>query len=237
MLTPSGAGIRTFFPEYLNSYELGYQKTFGKSYVSFEAYYRNTVNKIDRIIQVYDAQKNILMQTFSNVATDNSLGAELMIDYNQLKWLDLNLSGSLYRYSENGKLEGVNISKNSTNWDSRLNATFNFSTKTRLQMQAYYNGPSVTIQGTEKGSFFTNLALRHDFLDRKLSATLQVRDVLGTMKHESTSYGTGFSTYMRFSHEPRVLMLSLSYKLNNFKQRRPAENSEGQDMGGEGEVF
>ncbi len=225
-------------PEYLNSYELGYQKTFGKSFVSLEAYYRNTVNKIDHIIQVYDADNNILLHTYGNVATDNSLGAELMIDYNKLKWLELNLSGSLYRYTENGKLEGVDISRRSNNWDTRLNTTFNFSTKTRLQLQAFYNGPSVTIQGSEKGYFFTNLALRHDFLDRKLSAILQVRDLFGTAKHESTSYGENFSTYMKFNHEPRVVMLSLSYKLNNFKQRRsPQNDNEGQDANGEGDVF
>ena len=181
---------------------------------------------------------NIQLHTYGNVATDNSLGAELMVDYNQMKWLDLNLSGSLYRYSENGKLEGQNISKESNNWDTRLNATFNFSTKTRLQIQAFYNGPSVTIQGSEEGFFFTNVALRHDFLDRKLAATLQVRDLFGTMKHESSTYGKNFSTYMNFSHEPRVIMLSLSYKLNNFKQRKSGENGEdNQDMSGEGEVF
>ncbi len=104
-------GDPNLMPEYLNSFELGYQKTFGKSFVSFETYYRNTVNKIDRIIQVYDTTNNIQLHTYGNVATDNSLGAELMVDYNQMKWLDLNLSGSLYRYSENGKLEGQNISK------------------------------------------------------------------------------------------------------------------------------
>ncbi len=226
-------------PEYLNSYELGYQKTFGKSFISLEAYYRNTLDKIDRIIQVYDPEQDILLHTYGNVATDNSLGAELMIDYAQLKWLELNLSGSVYRYSESGKLENVDISKQSNNWDTRLNTTINFSTKTRFQFQAFYNGPSVTIQGTREGFFFTNLALRHDFLDRKLSATLQVRDLLGTMRHESRSYGSDFSTYMKFSHEPRVIMLSLSYKLNNFKPRRPdnEDNGDGMGGGGEGEVF
>ncbi|HYW95236.1 MAG TPA: outer membrane beta-barrel family protein, partial [Bacteroidales bacterium] len=225
-------------PEYLNSYELGYQKTFGKSFVSLEAYYRSTQDKIDRIIQVYDANKDILLHTYGNVASDKSLGAELMIDYSELKWLELNLSGSVYRYSEKGNLEGVNISKESNNWDSRLNATFNFSTKTRLQLQAFYNGPSVTIQGTREGFFFTNLALRHDFLDRKLAATLQVRDLFGTANFEQTSYGNGFNTYMKFSREPRIVMLSLSYKLNNFRQKRQGnmENG-GEDMSGEGEVY
>ncbi len=225
-------------PEYLNSYELGYQKTFGTSFISLEAYYKNTIDKIDRIIQVYDQSNLILLHTYGNVATDNSLGAELMINYAQLKWLELNLSGSLYRYSEKGKLEGLNISRESTNWDSRLNVTVNFSTKTRLQVQAFYGGPSVTIQGKEEGYMWNNVAVRHDFLDRKLSATLQIRDLLGSAKHISTSYGESFSTYMKYSHEPRVIMLSLSYKLNNFKQRRQdMQNGEGQDMSGEGEVF
>jgi hypothetical protein len=106
-------------------------------------------------------------------------------------------------------------------------------------LQTFYNGPSVSVQGDRKGFFFSNIAVRHDFLDRKLSATLQVQDIFGTMKHEMNSFGNNFNTYSKRGRDPRVVMLSLSYKLNNFKQqqRKNAGDNGGMDMGGEGEGF
>ena len=226
-------GDPTLKPEYMNSLELGYQKAFGRSFIAFEAYYKNTVDKIDRIVSVVD--DSIYLHTYGNIAEDHSLGTELMVNYNQLKWLELNASVSVYRYRINGTLDNQDIDRSSNNWDARLNATFNFSTKTRLQLQTFYNGPSVSVQGEREGFFFSNIAIRHDFLDRKLSATLQVRDLFGSMKYSMTSYGNNFSTKMNFTRESQVIMLSLSYKLNNYKQKRGPGGEGEMDMGGGGE--
>ena len=225
-------------PEYMHSLDLGFQKTYGKSFVAFEAYFKRTNNKIERIQSVYDAENNISLMTFDNISSDNSLGLELMLNYNKLKWLELNASSTVYRYWMEGEINGIDISRNSNNWDLRLNATFNFTTKTRMQIMNYFSGPSVTAQGDRDPMFFTNIALRQDFLDRKLSATLQVRDVWGTMKHSFVSYGEGFSNQMEISREPQVVMLSLSYKLNNFKQNKSDNFEGGSDSGmGEGQMF
>jgi hypothetical protein len=217
----------------MNSAELGYQKTFGKSFIAFETYYKNTIDKSDRILILTDAENAIYLHTFGNIAEDHSLGAELMLNYSQLKWLELNGSTSLYRYRMKGNFNNQDIDRSSNNWNARLNATFNFSTLTRLQIQTFYNGPSVSVQGERDGFFFSNIALRHDFFDRKLSATLQVRDLFGTMKYEFRSFGENFNTNMRFTREPRVVQLSLSYKLNNFKQNREQDRN-GEGMGQEG---
>jgi hypothetical protein len=224
-------------PEYMHSLDFSFQKTYGKSFISLESFYKKTNNKIERIQSVYDADNNISLMTFDNINSDNSLGLELMLNYNQLKWLELNASSTVYRYWMEGAIEGVDISRKSNNWDMRLNATFNFSSKTRMQIMNYFSGPSVTAQGDRDPMFYTSIALRQDFLDRKLSATLQVRDVWGSMNHNFTSYGQGFSNKMEISGEPQVIMLSLSYKLNNFKQNR-SEDFEGSSSGmGEGQMF
>ena len=225
-------------PEYMNSFELGYQKAFGPSFIAFEGFYKNTVNKIERIQNVYDIDKRITLLTFDNISKDHSLGGELMVNYSSLKWLTLNASTSLYRYWIEGEVNGNQIDTRSNNWQFRLNSTFNISSKTRLQLMGMYLGPSVTAQGKREAFFFTSAAVRHDFFDRKLSATLQIRDILGTMKHEFTSYGPGFESYVEFTREPRVVMLSLSYKINNYRQKRGQGNMDsGMEMEGEGDMF
>jgi hypothetical protein len=99
---------------------------------------------------------------------------------------------------------------------------------------AMYNSPTVSAQGERSGFFYTNLAIRQDFLKKQLSATLQIRDLLGTAKHEFTSYGTNFSGFMEFIPESPVFMLTLSYKLNNFKKMK-FDDGGGMDSGGGGE--
>ncbi|MCF8390453.1 MAG: TonB-dependent receptor [Bacteroidales bacterium] len=226
-------GDPTLEPEYMNSYELGYTKTFGKSFIAFETYYKNTINKIERVQEVYDIENKISLMTYDNISQDHSLGGELMVNLSYKEWLNVNATSSLYRYWIEGEINGIEIDTRSNNWDMRLNTTFNFSTKTRLQLTGMYMGPSVTAQGTRAAFLFSNVALRHDFFDRKLSATLQVRDIFGTMKHEFTSSSTDFSSYLQMTREPHVVMLSLSYKINNYNQKRSrSSGSEDSEMGG-----
>lgn len=229
-------GNPDLLPEYMNSFEINYQKTFGKSFISFETYLKNTVNKMERVITVYDPENAIRLMTIDNLANDYSLGGELMLNWNKLKWIEMNMSTSVYRYWLEGTISGEDISRRSNNWDSRLNATFNINSKTRMQLQTFYMGPSVTAQGDRSAFFFSNIAVRRDFLDRKLSATLQVRDIFGTMKHEMNVYSSGFNSMNTMRRESQVVMLSLSYKLNNYKQRRSDSNMEN-DMGGDGDMF
>jgi Outer membrane protein beta-barrel family/TonB-dependent Receptor Plug Domain len=224
-------------PEYMHSLDLSFQKTYGKSFVALESYYKKTNNKIERIQSVYDADNNISLMTYDNINSDNSLGFELMLNYNQLKWLELNASTTLYRYWMEGAINGIDISRKSNNWDMRLNATFNLSSKTRMQIMNYFTGPSVTAQGESDAMFYTNIAIRQDFLDRKLSATLQLRDVWGSMKYSYSSYGQGFSNQTEITREPQVIMLSLSYKLNNYKQERSENYQEGGPGMGEGDMY
>ena len=56
-----------------------------------------------------------------------------------------------------------------------------------------------------------------------------MRDLFGSMKREFTATGEGFSQYVHMQREPRVIMLSLSYKINNYKM--DARDQRQQDSG------
>ena len=215
-------------PEYVNSLELSYQKTFGKSFFVVESYYRNTQNLITRMIYQDPTLPDVLIMTSKNINNDNSLGGEFMLNLSVKKWLNLNTSVNIYKYWLEGTIDGENIDKNSNNWDTRLNASFFLSTKSRIQSILMYNGPSVTAQGNRGSFYFVNLAYRQDFLDRKLSATLSVQDIFGTMRHEFSSNSSGLNSLVRFEREHQVVTLTLSYKLNNFKNQN--RNTEGSEM-------
>jgi outer membrane receptor protein involved in Fe transport len=215
-------------PQYTNSYELSYLLKFGKSFISLESFYRTTNDLMTRIQQMKDG---IIYMTMDNMNRDYSLGGELMGNFNLAKWLLLNASTSIYNYQIKGQILGRSIDKQSTNYNGRLNATVKFTPDSRMELTGYYRGPSVSAQGDSKSMFFSNLSYRQDLMKKKLSATVSVRDIFGTGRWQGSSYGQGFKSNFRFQREPRVVMLTLSYKINNFKMdKTPSDDQASPSM-------
>jgi outer membrane receptor protein involved in Fe transport len=222
-------------PEYTDSYDLGYMLKFGRSYLSLEAFSRITKNKIDRIESLGD--DGILYIKSENLGKDYSTGLELMGNVEFTKWLTVNASISGFNYRIKGDIDSESYDRESTNWSGRMNTTVKFSDNSRMQIQGFYRGPSVSAQGNSKASFFTTMALKQDLLKKKLTATLTVQDPFGTAKFERESVTNEFKNWFQWKREPRVVMLTLSYKINNFKSNeRNGESGGGggnMDMGGE----
>ncbi|MCF8225034.1 MAG: TonB-dependent receptor [Bacteroidales bacterium] len=213
-------------PEYVNSLEFGYQKGWGKNFLAYEAYYRNTTNLISRITE-FNENEGIFYHRFTNLNQDHVIGSEVMINWQFAKWFKMNTSTNLYYYRITGELNGKKFDNSNISWRANLNSTFTITPTSRVQTNVGYNGPSVTAQGTSEGMYYVNLAIRQDFFERKLSATLQVRDLFGSMKREFTASGEGFSQYVFMQREPRVVMLSLSYRINNYRSRTPDYRQQG----------
>ncbi len=222
-------------PEYTDSYELGLLKRLGASFISLEGFYRITNGLITGISEVGDDA--ILYERVVNLNNDYSLGAELMGDINPAKWLQVNSSVSLYNYRIEDESEGEVIERESTNIDGRINTIFKFSPNSRMQLMGMYRGASVSAQGDREGMFYSNVSYRQDLMKKKLTATVSLMDIFGTGKFEGTTMGPNFKSYQRFEREPRILTLTLSYKINNYKNDRTDSSREGtneMEFGGEG---
>jgi outer membrane receptor protein involved in Fe transport len=220
-------------PEYTNSYEIGMMKRFGegRSFLSADLFRRVTNNKIDRTEVLGD--DGIFYLYTDNFDKDYATGVELTGNLNHKEWLIVNASVNAFRYRITGDLDGEAFDRKSTNWGGRMNTTFKFAENSRFQITAFFRGPSVSAQGETKAMFFSNLSYRHEFLERKLSATLSLRDPFGTAMFERESFGDNFKSYFKWEREPRVVLLTLSYKINNFKEERGNRGGGGgMDMGG-----
>ena len=64
-------------------------------------------------------------------------------------------------------------------------------------------------------------------MNRKLTATLSMQDIFGSGGWEGTNTGTNFNSTFKFKHEPRVVQLTLSFKLNNYKTENGRNGGEG----------
>lgn len=233
-------GNPNLVPEYIDSYEVSYQKRFKKNVLSVDLYYRVSHNKIERIRSIYNDTDNIFLTTFANVGNDYSLGTEVMVGFDPFRWWHFDLMGNLYDYRQEGQLNGRDYSASSFNWNLRMNNSFKLAKFTRLQVMGIYNSPTVSAQGTRDGFMMANMALKQDFFKNSMSLTLSVRDVFSTMGHKSTVKDTGFYTYTEWDPRTPVFSLTLTLRLNNYRaDRRRGQNGnvdDGMDdMGGEGE--
>jgi hypothetical protein len=162
-----------------------------------------------------------------------------MLNYKPTKWWMFNLMGNAYQYRVVGDISGRAVDQSSTNWNARLSNTFTITKTTKLQIDGMYNSPTTSAQGKRDGFAFTNVAVRQDFFDNKLNVTLSVRDVLNTAKFGFESSGSNFYSKSKFDLKSPVFSLSLSYKINNYKQKKSANgengsNGEMMDMSGGG---
>jgi outer membrane receptor protein involved in Fe transport len=211
-------------PEYIDSYELGFQTVFGTSVFSLEGFYRVTHNNVEQVQSVY--HENVILHTVENVGTDKALGIEALFDLSVASWWNLNLTGSIFQQRLDGLLYGEPISEEDFNWSARFNSEFKVLSGTKLQITGRYRSPSLSAQGQREGFFTTDAALRQELFAKKLNLTLQVRDVFGTGKREFISEGEDFYIRRYSERESPVVMFSINYNFNNFRKERLPETTE-----------
>lgn len=220
-------GNPALLPEYIDSYELGYMKSFQDNSFSLEAYYRITHNKVERVRSVFD--EDVMLRTFANIGDDYALGTEMMFNYNVSKIWNMNLIGDLYQYRVKGQLDNQSFDNESFNWRINFDNTFNLPQNLKIQVSNQYSSPTVTSQGTFEGFYVLNMAIKKEFFDRVFSANLQARDVLATAFHEFTSEGADFYMHNYFERRSPMIMLTLTYRFHNYRPDRRMMNGGGGD--------
>lgn len=220
-------------PQYIDSYDIGYSKEFGDHSFYVEGYYLMTHNYITRIQSIYT--ENVLLTRPQNVGTDYSLGIEAMVNLLLFDWWTMDFSAMLFNYRIKGSYLNIDntaeveeiIDRNSTNWNSRLSNTFYLWENGTLQINSRYNSATVAAQSNEEDYFSLDASFRVTFLKKALSANLQARNILGTSVRNSFVEGVDFTSY--YSYEPRYpsVVLTLSYKFNNYRNNRRLDNSSG----------
>lgn len=216
-------------PEYVNSFELGYQKYIGKenNLVSLSLFHRLKKDKIERIRTIY--APNVTLDSISNVGNDFSTGVELMGNFSLFKWWSLDASANLFHYRIDSDYKLPGIDEQSMNWEARFSNYFKFKTGTRLQFDGNYVGPSVSTQGTRKAFFYTNLSAKHQFFNKSLTATLAARDVFSTARFENSQVGDGLYSLTKVNPRSPLIMLSLAYRINDIKNLK-REGAKSDDL-------
>jgi hypothetical protein len=221
-------------PEYIDSYELGYQMPAGPGHLTLDGYYRMTHNKVEDVTSNY--APGVLLRSVANVGTDHSVGGEIQAELKPLKWLGFNLTGDVYDYQLDAIINDSLFTQHSFNWEGSTSADVRLPTDTRIQFNLRYSGPTATAQGTESGFFMSTASVRQQLFNRRLSLNLQAIDLFRSAGHEETSQGEGFYTHFRFRRtNAPTFALGLTWNFNNFKadRRLLQQPDDNMDNGGD----
>lgn len=226
----SEQGNPDLLPEFTDSYELSFLQNFNLGFVSFETYYKQTNNAFTQTVRLRN--DGVVVVTTENTSKNYSIGGELSTNLRFTPWFNLYASANLYSYNIDGDVTSGSGSVQSLNSDFVLNSTFTIMKKTRLQISGFYNAPKVTTQGQQSEMYGVNTSVSHDFFKNKFTVVLNVRDVFQTQKFSFLADAPNLHTDFTMKMEAPVAMLTLSYKINNYKQRRSDDNQN--DFGGGG---
>jgi outer membrane receptor protein involved in Fe transport len=224
-------------PSYTNSWEVGCELPFGANFLSAEAYYRTTSDIVEWITKKYEPDSTVLLQTAANVGSDRSIGCEATANVSPFKWFTAYLTADVYHYREEATELGLDTPRTTIAWSSSANLTFRPATNTQVQLNGYYSGPSLSATTTSDGWLGANLAVKQSLLNRALSITLRLSNILGSRTQHWQTDGDGFRAVSAYQTEGLTVSLAVSYNFNDFKfdpKMRAGEGIEQEGTGGTG---
>jgi outer membrane receptor protein involved in Fe transport len=214
-------------PEFSHNLELNYQKYFGYSFITIESYYRLTDNKMSRVQELND--EGVLVMTMANINNDRSLGVEMSGNIKANSWFTINPVATVYDYKLNQTDEnGEEETRGSTNWMASIELAANLKTGTKLRLNGNYDSPTVTTDGKREGTYYMGFSARQDFLENKLSVTMNIRDLLDSRRMKDTSEDYNYYLTSENWRKAPIFSVTLSYKWNNYSRKRSgSENFDG----------
>ncbi len=217
-------GNPDLLPQYIDSYELGFIKDFKKGSISTELYHRTTHNLINRVKSVYSP--SVFLTRPENVGTDFSTGLEVALNNKLFKWWKSNLSLNAFNYQIKGNLNDEVYENNSNSWTLRWSNNFSLPKDFQFQLVTKYNSEIVTAQGITSSFFTSDISLKKQFFDSKLTAILQGSNIFSTSRRETYFEGKDFYYYFLRVPSAPMISLSLSFKINNYSKRLQRERSD-----------
>jgi outer membrane receptor protein involved in Fe transport len=212
-------------PQYLSALELNYIKTWGAQTLSSSLYYHNTDNVIEGVRFLHHG---VMESTFLNIAKSQNAGLEVISKNRLLEVLSLTSTLNMY-YSKLDAATYVNPydalittiipGQSIFSWSGNVMANLMLSKNLSGQITGEYESPELIAQGKETAKYTIDLGVRQTFLDRKLSVSFNIRDLLNSDRHSSITYGSGFYQTSSSYFHGRMAMMTVSYNFGNIKPK------------------
>ncbi|TDQ17534.1 outer membrane receptor protein involved in Fe transport [Algoriphagus boseongensis] len=198
-------------PEYTDAFELGHIKYFEKATLFSTVYFRNTVDKIERIRQVNEDGFSVTLPY--NLTGEKSYGVEFSGDYKVNSWWKLDFNANFFHARINASNIGQLEIRTTYSWLFRQTSRFTFGKGWDLQLRANYDAKQKTAQGIRKGIFFMDFSASKRILQDRGSLILNITDVLNSRISRSIIEGENFYTDIESQMVRRQTNLTFAYRL------------------------
>ena len=234
-------------PEFTNSFEMSYIKTFPHSNTLLvSGYYKYTSNLITRYQDsgLNPIGKPVLINTYENANNAYTVGAEITATNNLTKWWDI--STNLNFYNSHINTENLKQPSQAAIWSyfGKFNSNFKLPANFTVQLTAIYQSktnlpvnqqqnqfapPGSTTQSSSQGYikpfYGFDVAVKKSFLkNNAASVTVSMSDIFRTRWSKQYSQSPYFQQEYDRLKDPQLLRVVFSYRfgkmdLNLFKRK------------------
>ncbi len=223
-------------PEIVQQVEMGYNFTF-KGFTTFSAiFYKHTDEIIEQILNI--DKNGLSVNTYKNIGTNNSVGFNTFIS-KSVKLVTLRVGGNLATYNAKGKVNGVDASRSSYEYNMFMNGEIKISGTFKADFFSFFRSPVRTIQGDNPSFTIYGMGFRKEFKNSSIGLTM-IEPFNADKFFKSNIETTTFTQKTSFSLPFRSIGVNFRYKFGNvdFKERKSkvknTDLKQGQDNQGGG---
>jgi len=222
-------------PEIGHNYEFGYNKTFNQgANIYIGVFYRHNTNDIQSYTTFYDTltvggnrYSNVSLNQRYNIGTETTEGVSLFGSVPVTSKLSLR---SNMMFSDRMTTNPGNPDVSGFMYRINLNATYQFPHDFTAEAFVNYNSSQRTIQGTRPVFAFYNLAVRKQFMKKKLSLGLTASDPFSQyINQRSTTSGVNFYQSNLRQVPFRSFGITLSYRFGKLDFKKDKEKEKNKD--------
>lgn len=237
-------------PEFTDAFEFSYNISFNKVNIFTSLYYRKTNNMMTRYGFVWDSLSaaryswwepynsqfdGYWASTWQNLNDGYNYGMEFIVDWQVFKWWKLNVSINLYE----NRIEGTelldNKSQEAFQASGKFNSYMSLPHDWTIQFSGQYWAPWLDLQTKMYASYWCDLAVKKDVLQKRGTINLRVGDMFCTGGWGHDTFTDQMNRVARSKRLSPTITIGFTYKINNGLRQQPKPNGEMMEEGGDSE--
>lgn len=241
-----GFGNPNLDPEFTNAFEFSYNLSLNKWNIYTCAYYRQTNNMMTRYGYVWDSLSQqryswwmpynaqydgYWASTWQNLDKGYNYGLEFIVDWQVFKWWKVNASLNLYRSTIEGTALLDNKSQSALQFSGKFSSYMNLPQDWTIQFSGQYFAPWLDLQTEMYASYWFDLAVKKDVLQKRGTINLRIGDVFSTSGWGHVTHTNQLDRVVEGRRISPTITVGFSYKINNGLKQKPrsADEEESSD--------
>lgn len=204
-------------PAVSNNLQLGYSVSKKASLNLMLGY--NYFNDLIMPVVVFNPATNITRSSFDNTGKARLFTFNANISYPITKKWSTSFNGRIAHGRVQGTVNGVLVKNQGFMYGASVNSGYNFEKGWRVSVNAFLNGPNLSIQGTSNPYASTSISVNKDIVKSKLSFAVSANNPFTKYRNNiKDSFGPDFTQTNINRNYFRGVTASLNYRFGKLKE-------------------